>query len=249
MNATWKDRLIPAGLIALSLVPALAGTARVVELTTGAEVTAANARFFAAPLPVLLHIPAAILYSIVGAFQFAPGFRRRHRDWHRAAGRVLLGAGLLVAVTGLWMTQSYEWAAGDGFAVYAERLVFGTGMLVSLLLGIDAIRRRDFTAHGEWMIRGYALGLGAGTQVLTHLPWFLLVGLHPGELARGIMMGAGWVINLLFAEWVIHRGRRARRAAAVRRASGGQARDQLAHERRDERHGGEGHRPGRREAA
>jgi hypothetical protein len=77
-------------------------------------------------------------------------------------------------------------------------------MATSIVLAVDAIRRRDFTAHGEWMIRAYAIGLGAGTQVLTHLPWFILVG-QPSELPRAVMMGAGWVINVLVAEWVIRR--------------------------------------------
>lgn len=58
------------------------------------------------------------------------------------------------------------------------------------------------------MTRAYAIGLGAGTQVLTHLPWFLLVGGTPGELPRGVMMGAGWVINIVVAEWVIRRVKR-----------------------------------------
>jgi hypothetical protein len=62
------------------------------------------------------------------------------------------------------------------------------------------------------MMRGYALGLGAGTQVLTHLPWFVLFG-KPGELPRLLLMGAGWAINLGVAEWVIRRGRVRSRAA------------------------------------
>ena len=45
--------------------------------------------------------------------------------------------------------------------------------------------------------------MGAGTQVLTHLPWFLLVG-RPGEFARALLMGAGG-INLAVAEWVIRK--------------------------------------------
>jgi uncharacterized membrane protein len=189
----------------LSLVPALAGTARMVELGGGAEITPANARFFATPLPVLVHIPSAIIYSIVGAFQFSPGFRRRHRKWHRSMGKVLLVGGLLVALSGLWMAHFYPWPAGDGQLVYIERLVFGWGMVLSIGLGIDAIRRRAYAVHGEWMIRAYAIGLGAGTQVLTHLPWFILSDQRPDELARGVMMGAAWVINLAFAEWVIRR--------------------------------------------
>jgi type VI protein secretion system component VasK len=60
------------------------------------------------------------------------------------------------------------------------------------------------------MIRGYAIGLGAGTQVLTHLPWFLVFG-APGEVATALLMAAGWVINVAVAEWVV------RRRPAVRR--------------------------------
>lgn len=193
-------------LILLSLVPAVAGTARLAELAGHAKVTAANARFFAQPLPVVLHILSVIPYSIVGAFQFSRGFRRRHRAWHRHVGKVLGVLGLTAALTGLWMAHFYPWPAGDGFWLYVERLVFGTAMVVSIVLGIDAARRRRFASHGAWMIRAYAIGLGAGTQVLTHLPWFILVG-RPGETARTVLMGAGWVINVIVAEWIIRRGR------------------------------------------
>ena len=89
-------------LIVLSLVPATFGTIRLAQLFGGAEVTAANARFFAQPVPVVLHILAVVPYSILGALQFAPGFRRRHRSWHRAAGRVLAVCGLVAALSGLW---------------------------------------------------------------------------------------------------------------------------------------------------
>jgi uncharacterized membrane protein len=201
--------LIPAALITLSLVPSIAGTVRLTELAGGAAITAQNARFHAAPLPVVAHILVVIPYCIVGAFQFAPSFRRRHRRWHRAAGRILAPLGLVAAVTGLWMAHFYPWPPGDGEIVYAFRLVFGSAMVISIVLGLKAIRRRDYASHGAWMMRGYAIGLGAGTQVLTHLPWFVLVG-KPGELARGVLMGAGWVINVAIAEWIIRRTRHPR---------------------------------------
>jgi uncharacterized membrane protein len=205
LSSTKSDWLIPGALVALSLVPAIAGTARLAQLAGGAGITPENARFFAAPLPVMVHIPAAVVYSIVGAFQFSPGFRRRRRAWHRAAGRIVGLCGLLVALSGLWMAQFYPWPEGDGQLVYGERLVFGSAMLLSIVVGLHAIRRRDFASHGAWMTRAYAIGLGAGTQVLTHLPWFLLVESKPGELARGVMMGAGWIINVIVAEWIIRR--------------------------------------------
>ena len=206
-KTTRSDWLIPAGLIALSLVPAVAGIVRMAELAHGAEITPENARFFASPLPVLLHIPAVIVYSVLGAFQFAPGFRRRRSGWHRSAGKLLVPFGLLAALTGLWMANFYPWPAGDGQVVYLERLIFGSAMLASIILALLAIRRRDFTSHGAWMIRAYAVGLGAGTQVLTHLPWFVLMDGKPGKAPRAVMMGAGWMINVAIAEWIIRRDR------------------------------------------
>ena len=65
-------------------------------------------------------------------------------------------------------------------------------------------------------MRAYAIGLGAGTQVLTHLPWFILVG-KPGESSRAVLMAAGWVINLAVADWISRRrpARRSTKPAAV----------------------------------
>ncbi len=205
MKWTRSEWIIPAALIALSFVPSIAGTVRLAELARGAEITTANARFFASPLPIALHISSAVTFSVLGAFQFSEGFRRRHRNWHRRAGRLLVVSGLFAALSGLWMTQWYPWPAGDGWLVYAERLVFGVAMLVSILMSIDAIRRRAFGAHGDWMIRAYAIGLGAGTHVFTHLPWFLLVDHWPGEIPRAIFLGAGWIINVVVAEQIIWR--------------------------------------------
>lgn len=199
------DWLIPGGLVLLSIVPALGGSSRLAQLIGGAEVTTENARFFAAPIPIVLHIFAATLFSFLGAFQFSPGFRRRNRQWHRRAGAILIPAALIVALSGLWMTLTYPWAKGDGAMVFAERLVFGAAMLVSVVLGVEAIRSRQFAKHGEWMLRAYAIAMGAGTQVLTHLPWFLLVDLEPAGTPRAVMMGLGWVINLAVAEWIIRR--------------------------------------------
>ncbi|MGZ8493416.1 MAG: DUF2306 domain-containing protein [Gemmatirosa sp.] len=207
-RATWTDWRIPALLVLLSLVPAVMGTARLAELAAGGAVTPENARFYARPLPVVLHVLAVVPYSLLGALQFAPAFRRRHRGWHRAVGRLLVPCGLVAALTGLWMAHFYPWPAGDGQALYIERLVFGSAMLASIVLAVDAIRRRDFASHGAWMTRAYAIGLGAGTQGLTHLPWFVLAEGKPGEMPRAVMMGAAWLINVAVAEWAIRRSAR-----------------------------------------
>ncbi len=197
--------LIPAGLIALSFIPVASGTVRLVQLGSGAEITPDNARFFAAPVPVVLHIISATIYCVLGAFQFSSGFRRRKPNWHRAAGRILVPCGLVAALSGLWLTQFYPPVDSDGPILYAIRLLVGSAMVLFICIGFDAIRRRDIPRHRAWMMRGYALGLGAGTQALTHLPWFLFPGIQ-GELTRALLMGAGWAINLAVAEWIIRRG-------------------------------------------
>lgn len=203
MKDNRLEWMIPAALIILSLVPALAGTARLVELGSGAEITPANARFFDSPLPVVIHIIGATLYSILGAFQFAPGLRRRKTRWHRFIGKwVLVPCGIAVALSGLWMNQFYNLPEVDGEFLYIQRVFFGSAMFLSIVLGAFAVRRKDYKAHGDWMMRAYAIGLGAGTQVLTHLPWLLFFG-APDEFTRALLMGAGWVINLAVAEWII----------------------------------------------
>jgi hypothetical protein len=67
-----------------------------------------------------------------------------------------------------------------------------------------ALVQRRYSEHGAWMIRAYALGMGAGTQVFTHLPWLLIVG-QPRGLMRDTLMAAGWFINACVAEWVVRR--------------------------------------------
>lgn len=216
---------VPAALIALSLIPVVAGAARLTQLTGGAAVTPENARFFASPIPVIAHIVTVTVYSLLGAFQFVPalrrvtGLRRGRWSWHEISGRILIPAGLLAGLSGLWMSLFYALPETDGEALLVLRMIFGTAMVLGIILGVLAIRRRDFAAHGAWMTRAYAIALGAGTQALVLLPWILLVG-PTDETTRAALMGASWVINLVVAEYAIRRrhaasGRRPRPAGRV----------------------------------
>lgn len=197
------NRLLVAGLLLLSVIPLAAGAFRLTSLAGGAEITPANARFFEVPLPVVLHILSAGVYAVLGAFQFAPVFRRSKPGWHRAAGRLLVLGGLLVGLSGLWMTLFYPIPYG-GKLLYALRLLFGSAMVVSILLGFVAILRGEVARHRAWMIRGYAIGLGAGTQALTLMAGEWIAG-PPSELGEALLNGAGWAINLAAAEWAIRR--------------------------------------------
>jgi uncharacterized membrane protein YozB (DUF420 family) len=213
---TGSGKWLIAGLLFLSAIPMAAGAFRLTELTGGAEVTPANARFFASPLPVMVHIVSASVFALLGAFQFSAAFRRQRRGWHRTAGRLVAPAGLLVGLSALWMTLFYARPVGDGDLLSAFRLLFGSAMIVSIILGFTSIIRRDVPRHRAWMIRAYAIGLGAGTQALVLMVGVVIAG-PPNELSRALFMAAAWVINLAVAEWAIRRPLQAARNRSARR--------------------------------
>lgn len=202
-NASTKQWRVPSGLIVLTLVPAAAGAARLQQLATGRAITPENARFVAEPLPVVAHIISATVFCLFGAFQFVPKLRNAGRKWHRITGRLVAPFGLLAALSGLWMSIFYKHPAMDHPSLVPIRLVVGAAMVISLVLGISTARRRSFGSHRAWMIRSYAIGIGAGTQVLTSLPWVVLYGTSATGVARTVLLAAGWVINLAVAEWFI----------------------------------------------
>jgi uncharacterized membrane protein len=199
-------RWVPFVLATLFLIPIVAGSLRVLELSGGPLLLPENPRMTASPAPVVVHIISAITYLLLGAVQFSARFRRRWPRWHRRAGAVLMLLGLAVAFSGLWMTAFYDRQPGTGELAYIFRLLFGTGMAASIILGFAAIRRTDVARHRMWMTRAYALALGAGTQIFTLGIGEAVFG--PGELTHDLMLGTGWALNLLAAEYLIRNGNR-----------------------------------------
>jgi uncharacterized membrane protein len=202
-GSTARTGWVPFALLALVLVPAFFGSLRLVELAGGPALMPANPRLNASPVPVVVHIVTAVGYAALGAFQFSAGLRRRRSGWHRAAGRVLVMLGLAVALSALWLTLLFPRQPGTGALAYLFRLAFSLGMVTSLVLGLTAVRRRDINRHRAWMTRAYALALGAATQVFT-----LGIGpavFGPGLLTHDLSLGAGWILNLAVAEYVIRR--------------------------------------------
>ncbi len=209
-GSTWR---IPVALVVLSVVPVVAGSLRLLEVGGGPQLLPTNPRIDAFPAPVVVHIVAAALYALLGAFQFSARLRRRRPGWHRTAGRVLVGAGLVVAVSALWLTLAYPGAPG-GDLLWTVRLLVGSAA-AGIVLGFTAIRRRDIAAHRAWMIRAYALAVGAGTQVFTQGVGEAVFG--TSELSTALSVSSGWVLNAAVAEWVIRRpsARRGRTRAAL----------------------------------
>ncbi|MGL4608499.1 MAG: DUF2306 domain-containing protein [Trueperaceae bacterium] len=203
------DRMDGSGfivpLILLSLVPTIAGTVRLVGLSSGETITPENARFHAMPLPVVIHILGSLPFCILGTFQFAPGFRKHYPTLHRTMGKWLMVAGLASGLSGLYMTLFYPISQQlQGPVLLIVRLLVGAGMALSIVMAWYRVRQRNIKEHRAWMLRAYALGQGAGTQVIVFLPWTLLLGEANG-LTRDFLMTLAWVINFAFAEWLINK--------------------------------------------
>lgn len=203
-------------LLLLCLVPCVGGTFRLVELVTGSEFLPENPRINSVPLPAMLHIASSVLYCILGAFQFIRSIRLTYPNWHLLAGRLLVSAGIVSAISGLWMTHYYPFPEHlQGDLLYFIRILVAFSMTAFILLGLSAVFKKKIAQHQAWMIRSYALGQGAGTQVLIAIPWLLTVG-EPIGLTRDILMTGSWLINIAVAEWVINGQIRANRTPPVR---------------------------------
>jgi uncharacterized membrane protein len=203
----------------LTLIPIVSGSLRLTQLAGGPALIPEAARFTGSPVPVVLHIVSAVLFSVVGAFQFLPGLRRGRRSWHAKAGRVLVPAGFVLALTGLWMATVSPHPVGDGPALLVIRVLFGSYLLLSLALAVRALLRHEYAVHGAWMTRAYALGVAAGTQALLLIPASVLFG-STDESSRAVAMGAAWVINLAVAEFVIRRRSLSRTTSRTIRTEG-----------------------------
>jgi uncharacterized membrane protein len=151
---------------------------------------------------LMTHIIASMLAILIGPFQFLPGLRKgRLLKFHRWLGRTYLLSILFGGLSGLYMAQ---FAHGG---IVAE-LGFGVLACLWLYTGLRAyrhIRSKDVEAHRHWMIRNYALTF-AGVMLRVWLP--LTTGLGADfTTAYVIIAWACWVPNLIFAQWLIRRGR------------------------------------------
>jgi hypothetical protein len=158
---------------------------------------------------ITVHAVGASLALLLGPWQFLDRARARFPRAHRIAGYAYLtlgvgvggGAGVLLAP--------------HAFGGLVSRL--GFGLLGCLWLGtgglaIAAARRRRWDEHRRWMMRNFALALGAVTLRL-YLPAAVAAGL-PFESAYPVIAWLCWVPNLLVVEWRL-RDRAVLRSTAV----------------------------------
>lgn len=96
-----------------------------------------------APVFLWAHLGAALVALALGAAQL---LRRKGGALHRLLGRVFVGAMLLAAATSYWLR-------GGGAFSWIHALSVWT--VISVIVGVVALRRGRLRAHRGWMIGAY----------------------------------------------------------------------------------------------
>ena len=201
ISITRCEKKLLFTLLAYSIIPAVGGLLRMLELVAGTHLgLPENPRALASPAAISVHAISSTIFCVIGATQFLPSLRRQHNRLHRVSGRLVAASGCLSAVTGLWMTHIFDFPEElQGCVLFVARLVVGLSMIALILWGVIAARLASHIQHGQCLLRAYALGLGASTQAFVGLGWLLLTGVEAqGSLRDGLMVFA-WVMRIFKA--------------------------------------------------
>lgn len=126
-----------------------------------------NPGFLRYPAIVGVHVVLGAVYLALAPFQFLGRIRVRYTGYHRRMGRVLIGLGLIVGATALFIGLVIP------FSGWAERVVigtFGSLFVFALSRGFVSIRAGRVAAHRAWMTRAFAIGLSVATMRLIFVP-------------------------------------------------------------------------------
>ena len=150
-------------------------------------------------LLTFVHVLPGVLFMVLGPMQFSRTIRSRYLKFHRWSGRVFLVCCAIIATSALLM--SFQMAIGGANETTATTL-FALLFVFCLTKAFIHIRRREVLLHREWMIRGFAIGLGVATVRPIVGAFFATRRLSPHEFF-GTAFWLGFTINLIAAEaWI-----------------------------------------------
>lgn len=169
--------------------------------------------------PMLVtHIFFGTVALVTACLQIWPWLRRRRPDVHRWSGRLYVFGGALPASLAV-LTITPLGAQGPN--QQAANTMLGLLWLGTTVAGWRAARRRRFAEHREWMIRSFALAFSIVANRLWVVVCIIVFALDevpvdgapsPPDFAQaiGVATWLSWVVNLLIAEWWLHRTRHRR---------------------------------------
>lgn len=162
---------------------------------------------------LVIHIFSGSIMLSAAVLQLWPWLRAHHPRAHRWSGRVYVASALVTGVGALIVSQF----PSAGTSQLVANSLFAVLFLACTLLGYRAVRQRRFTDHREWMVRSTALGF----SIVANRFWIpVLMAIFVPEALTDPNAGVGnpeihavavtsawlsWIVNLLFAEWWLHR--------------------------------------------
>ena len=146
-------------------------------------------------LPLLLHVIGGLAALVVGVFQLWSGAFRQSMAVHPWTGRVYVAGIVLGAAGGITLGVTSA-VYGVAWSVGIMGLAFA--WLVTTGVAVHCIRRRNVTAHRQWMIRSYIVTFGFVTFRIfaDYLPYEALWGVPRPEMANALIWSV-WVVPLL----------------------------------------------------
>ncbi len=202
--ARWltKPIVVPAALFFGTLLTIVLALVQVVQIPLGA-LPEDSLRLSAAPVWHFMHVLGGATFGILGPLQFGRVLMRKYGFLHRVMGRVFVLAGAMISLSSL----SLLWHFPDTYSVAmnSARLLFGIALGVALAVAMQAIYRRDFVRHRNWMIRAYAIGIGATSVTMVFFPIYAITGKPPTGLVADIAFVGAWTACVVFAEGLVRR--------------------------------------------
>ncbi len=155
------------------------------------------------PVWHFMHVLGGAAFGILGPIQFSRVLMRKYGLLHRVMGRVFVAAGAMISLSSLGLL--WHFPGTYSVAISSGRLLFGIALGVALAFAMQAIRNRDFTRHRNWMIRAYAIGIGATAVSMVFFPIYVITGEPPMGLAADIAFLGAWTACVVFAEGLVRR--------------------------------------------
>ena len=197
-----KPVLVPAALYFGTLLTILLALVQAVQIPLGA-LPEDSQRLSATPVWHFMHVLGGATFGILGPIQFGRVLARRYGPLHRVMGRLFVAAGVMISLSSL----SLLWHFPDTYSmpINIGRLLFGIALGMALALAVLAIRKRDFPRHRNWMIRAYAIGMGATAVTMVFFPIYIVTGAPPLGPAADIVFLGSWMVCIIFAEALVRR--------------------------------------------
>ena len=199
-----RSIFIPAILYFFSALTIIFALVQAVQILTQ-SLPEDSIRLSFAPISHFTHVVGGALFGIIGPIQFGRVLAGRYGRLHRIMGRVFVLCGFALALSSITLLLRF-W--GDApLLLSSARLIFAIALAISLTLGMTAIFAKDIQRHKRWMIRAYAIGMGATVVSVIYIPIFAITGEPPMGLASDILFIGSWTLAVGIAERIIQRGK------------------------------------------